>query len=244
MRADATIRVLKRSGVILSGCFCVAVAFCSVPAEEPAAAAGAAHGSDRRIRSIRSLLPSASSCSLVLLRVVMHDTTGVGWLRLAAKLSRAAPRRAVVAGRRRQVRAVHRTTLRLSRRVRASLPILARRYGAGLATALHTARPWATRRRLRFRPSASSSSPPCPRAHSRPPSSRSLHWVQSTTQGHLLQRSPLQLWHPSIQPRWGCSPSKLRSVPTVFPHPGLPKYRYLQCSRPCPGDPGQVTQDR
>ena len=35
-------RVLKRSGVILSGCFCVAVAFCSVPAEEPVAAAGAA----------------------------------------------------------------------------------------------------------------------------------------------------------------------------------------------------------
>ena len=33
----------------------------------------------------------------------------------------------------------------------------------------------------------------------------------------------------------GCSPSKLRSVPTVIPHPGLPKYRYSQCSRPCPG---------
>ena len=34
------------------------------------------------------------------------------------------------------------------------------------------------------------------------------------------------------------------SLFTMFPHPGLPKYRYLQCSSPCPGDPGPVTQDR
>ena len=29
------------------------------------------------------------------------------------------------------------------------------------------------------------------------------------------------------------------SIFTVFPRPGLPKYRYLQCSRPCPGELAQ-----
>ena len=190
-------RVLKRSGVILSGCFCVAVAFCSVPAVEPASAAGAAHWPDRRIRSIRSLLLSASSCSLVLLRLAMHDTTGVGWYLAAAR--RQPARRAVVAGKFASPAHDTRVTTYAYCRVRASLPILA---APRVAAAWHTRRRrWATRRRLRFRPSASSSSPPCPRAHSRPPSSRSLHSVQSTTQGHLLRRSHLHLWHPSIRLR-------------------------------------------
>ena len=68
------------------------------PAEEPAAAAGAASADwpDRRMRSIRSLLQSASSCSLVLLIVVMHDAAaagGVGPGLTRSKLSRAAASR-------------------------------------------------------------------------------------------------------------------------------------------------------
>ena len=61
----------------------------------------------------------------------------------------------------------------------------------------------------------------------------------------LTQRDVCPLSHQSIAIHGVPAPwAPEVSLFTVFPHPGPPKYCYLQCSRPCPGDPGQVTQDR